>query len=241
MLEKFPSMVAAATFIVLSLAVTHEWGYYAQFDPHIQGLVAPSDYLKSALLWLPTIAITYFVMATLTVLQWRAADFNLRPQRGEWMLHLVGLNFVALSAISFFYNSPIEAWTVYSIAIAYLWSLIVGYVARHEEVPKRFTFGALLLIMFLPTGLAFAYSFGTSEGRRDLSKRNEPTYTLTIKGKYERTRPVILLRALDKGALVRDQNEVQFYGWGDVLSLQLSPQPSDSSHSCRLFGVHCKP
>jgi len=241
MLDKFPSMVAAATFVVLSLSVTHEWGYYAQFDPHIQGLVAPSDYLKSALLWLPTIAITYFVMATLTVLQWRAEDFRFGPQRGQWLVHLIGLNFVALAAIAFFYNSPVDAWIIYSIAIAYVWSQIVGYVTKHDEVPKRVTFGALALIMFLPMGLAFAYSSGVGEGRRDLSKRNEPTYTLTSKGKDERTRPVILLRALDKGALVRDQGDVQFYGWGDVLSLQLSPKPSDNSHGCQFFGFRCEP
>jgi hypothetical protein len=166
MLDKFPSTVAAATFIVLSLAVTHEWGYYAQFDPHIQGLVAPSDYLKSALLWLPTIAITYFVMATLTVLQWRAADFRFGPQRGQRIVHLTGIGFVVLSALASFDSSPVEAWLVYSIPIAYVWSQIVGYLVRHEEVAKRFTFGALMLTLFLPMGLASAYSSGLSEGRR---------------------------------------------------------------------------
>jgi tellurite resistance protein TehA-like permease len=240
MLDKFSSMVAAATFVVLSLAVTHEWGYYAQFDPHIQGLVAPSDYLKSALLWLPTIAITYFVMATFTVLQWRAEDFRFGPQRGQWMVHLVGVNFLALAILSFFVSLPVDAWLVYSIAIAYVWSQIVGYVARHEEVPKRFTFGALVLIMFLPMGLAFAYSSGVREGSRDLFQRNEPTYTMISKGKEERTRSVILLRALEKGALVRDQADVQFYGWGDVLTLQLSPKPADHPHGCQLFGIRCK-
>jgi hypothetical protein len=242
MLDKFPSMVAAATFIVLSLAVTHEWGYYSVFDPHIQGLVTPSDYLKSALLWLPAIVITYFIMATLTLLEWRASDFRFgeRSRASKWITHILGVNFVVLSLISFFYSTPVEGWFVYSIAIAYVWSQIMEYMFSHHEVLSRFTLAAVLLVLFMPIGLSFAYASGMTEGRRDLLQRNEPTYTLTSKGKDERTRPVILLRALEMGALVRDQADVQFYGWGDVLMLQLSPKPSDQSHSCQFFGIRCK-
>jgi hypothetical protein len=76
MLDRFPSLIAASTFLVLSLSVTHEWGYYSQFDQHIQALVSPSDYFSSALLWLPYVAVAYFLLTALTVLQWRLEGFR---------------------------------------------------------------------------------------------------------------------------------------------------------------------
>jgi hypothetical protein len=111
MLDRFPSLLAASTFLVMSLSVTHEWGYYSQFD-HIQALVSPSDYFSSALLWLPYIAVTYFVLAVVTMLQWRLEGFKflsvMRPRRVTY--HLAGAMVILLAVGGFFVTPPPEVW-----------------------------------------------------------------------------------------------------------------------------------
>ena len=83
------------------------------------------------------------------------------------------------------------------------------------------TFSTVIVGIFLPMLLFFAYSTGLVEGKRDLA-RNDPTYTLISKGKEEQSHTVILLRILDKGLLVRDRTDIQFYGWPDMSTFRMT-------------------
>jgi hypothetical protein len=239
MLDRFPSLLAASTFVVLSLSVTHELGYYSQFDQHIQALVSPADYFSSALLWLPYIAVTYFVFAALTMLQLRLDDFKfLGGKKRGLSYHMLGASVVALAIAGFFVTPSPGVWYSYGTAASYVWAILFSYIVTHENVASRMSFATVIVGIFLPILLFFAYSTGLVEGKRDLS-RNDPTYTLISKGKEEQSHSVVLLRALDKGLLVRDRADIQFFGWPDISTFRMTPSPSDRTHACLVLGILC--
>ena len=48
MLDRFPTILVASTFLVLSLAVSHEWGYFSIVGVHFRGKMTAYDYFASA-------------------------------------------------------------------------------------------------------------------------------------------------------------------------------------------------
>jgi hypothetical protein len=182
MLDRFPSLLAASTFVVLSLSVTHEWGYYSQLDPHLQALVSPTDYFSSALLWLPYIAVTYFILAVLTVLQWRLEDFQFpRSGRHSKGYTVMGVTCLFLALVGFLTTPPHQAWSLYAVAGTFLWASIFLFVIDHHSVSKHLTASTAFVAIFFPIALMFSYSFGVYDGKSDLL-RSEPKYGLVSKG-----------------------------------------------------------
>src|ERR1700693_950670 len=98
--------------------------YYSQFDQHIQALVSPSDYFSSALLWLPYVAVIYFVLTALTVLQWRLEDFRYfrrgRPVGKSY--DVLGALVILIAIDGFFVTPPPGVWYSYGLAASYVWA-----------------------------------------------------------------------------------------------------------------------
>ena len=242
MLDRFPSLLAMATFFVLSLAVTHEWAYYSIIGSHFQSLMSPTDYLSSALLWLPYIAVTWAIMGILTALQWRIEGFTfpIRNRIDSISLHILGITVVVSAVVTFLLVPPdITSQFAYGLAFCYVWTVLLGYFVSHEAIRSRLTFGAAMILNLTPILFVLSYTEGLYTAKRDLMK-TEPTYQFQST-KDAPLRSVVLLRNLDKGVLVQGTDrEVQFYKWSDITEIShTAPIAEPKSHACQLFGWFC--
>ena len=61
--DKLPQIVAGVSFMVLILAIVHEYAYFAVVGAQYQSLMSATDYLVSALSWMPLFAIVLFIVA----------------------------------------------------------------------------------------------------------------------------------------------------------------------------------
>src|SRR5262245_59933068 len=106
MLDKFPSLLAVATLLVVSLAVAHEWAYYSEIGIHFQSLVSPTDYLSSTLVWLPYTVFPVLIGSGLSALQqsvkhsgpdaWSARVDKINKKMLWIGLHFFGIGFILL-------------------------------------------------------------------------------------------------------------------------------------------------
>src|SRR4051794_700759 len=62
-LDKLPQIVAGVSFFVLVLAIVHEYAYFAVVGAQYQSLMSATDYLVSALSWMPLLEIALFIDA----------------------------------------------------------------------------------------------------------------------------------------------------------------------------------
>jgi len=237
MLDKFPSVLAATTFLILSLSVVHEWGYYSELGARFQTLVSAADYLSTALLWLPYIAIGWLVSALLSLLQLRTG--TLSHSRATFGFHFIGAVSFLLSLFAFFFLPPWLAWLAYiSFLGGYLWIMLYRYVTDHHYIRPLVNRPALYIGAIAPIAVALAYFTGVNSAIIDLSTK-EQISELVVKGGDEQPHIVVLLRLLDKGPLVREGFQVEFYDWREIVSVRSLVMPSNQSHSCRIFQILC--
>lgn len=136
-----------------------------------------------------------------------------------------------------FFGTPASASNAYGLSLAYIWSGFLGYVLTHNEIEPHVKPLPALAASILPLLFIMAYSFGVVDARSDLV-RSETRAELFIKlGKDEQPQrhEIVVLRLLDKGALVREGLQIEFFDWKDVASLRAIVIPFEDSHSCKDF------
>jgi hypothetical protein len=238
MLDRFPTILVASTFLVLSLAVSHEWGYFSIVGVHFRGLMTAYDYFASALLWLPYIFLIFFVLTIYELIGLRMRDFR-RTTGKDWFFHITGVLFLIQGFAAFLFAPPRGVGWPYTLALYYLWALFCYYVFNHEWIATNLNLGGILLAATAPMLLAFTYVTGVGEGYSDLAKQGR-LYSLQP-NKDSPSRLVSVLRNFEKGILVRGETrEIEFYKWSDITTFAyVPPEPSNRSHACQRLGVLC--
>src|ERR1700730_5272203 len=66
-IDKLPQIIAGATFLVFVLAFVHEFAYFQVVGSQFQSLMTATDYLVSAISWMPFIGLVLFIV-TLAIL-----------------------------------------------------------------------------------------------------------------------------------------------------------------------------
>jgi hypothetical protein len=90
--------------------------------------------------------------------------------------------------------------------------------------------------------LLLVYAYGISTGYSDLKKSTD-VYAIVQKEKPENVRQLVLLRAFDKGILVRDfaAQRIEFIKWDDINSIsRLLTTEKTVGYLCLWFGIVCR-
>jgi hypothetical protein len=192
------------------------------------------DYLVTTLFWLPGIVLTLLVMTVL--------DLKFPPPKSgknfSVQHHIIGILFLIPGVVSFFTGRTDAGYIPQLLGLLYLWTVFFAWRLKKSSLKYNAEASPILVLLLAPMSLAFAFTVGVESGYRDM-KRTEPTYQLRVKGRTDV--PVVMLRALDKGALAREMSSsrVNFHRWENIEFFARDVPPTLTSQSCRYFGFLC--
>lgn len=241
-------LIASITFSVLILAFSHEWAYFSIVGEHFQSAMGVYDYFQASILWLPYLAIALFIYALMTLLEYRARHFNVRPPfsenwfidyfRADRTMFFFGIVFLLGGAVGFFVV-PLGSDLIGMIELPlfFLWGIICAYIFSNTRVKEVFTIQMVLAMIFAPMLLLIAVFGGFSDGYKDLQSFTRP---YKIKFATNDESYVQLLRVMDRGLLAREGEVFRFYKWDEVKSFSRVVQSRETrTMACRLLSYFC--
>jgi hypothetical protein len=236
LLEKFATVVGAATLALLLFAVCHEYGYFSVIGSQFQTFVSTTDYFTNATQW-----IVFAVWMGFSWVNWRGIeDPDYYPSFSMgWKGWILPGIFVLLFVFEFFTGSGFNNVPIFFFLL-YLWltfgTKIVPFAGSADENQR--TIRKSLIIA--PILIVVAFIVGQMKGTTALTTVDDP-FKIKIKGGEDRQR--ILLRNLDKGLLVRSpaHERIEFIRWDQIEEItKASPAVRLESYSCRFFAVWCR-
>jgi hypothetical protein len=249
-IEKSPQIFALVTFLVLVLAIIHEFAYFAVVGPQFQSLMTATDYLVSALSWMPTLGIAILVLTILSLafLRWtggRPVD-QMRIESKQYRRFSLVMDTIfggafsgAVAGAVILFGNPYDLRFAQSAVALALVTFFI-WLGKREIFENVFTplvilfVGLFLLLMFN------AYVTGRVDGYLALTNQQN-VHNLKLKDSSSETK-VSVLRLLSEGVLARklDEQKVLFYRWDWIEALSLDFVPPDSrSLACRELNFSC--
>jgi hypothetical protein len=78
-LEKAPQLIAAVTAVILCMSVVHDAGYFLVIGREYQWFMSPTDYIASAITWLPLVLLSVTLVGMLQLALGAALKFRNAP------------------------------------------------------------------------------------------------------------------------------------------------------------------
>jgi hypothetical protein len=243
-----PAIVGGVSATSLLLSATHEWAYFDVIGSKYQSLMTITDYFGAAVEWLPAV-ILMMVFATIIGLFGVAASMTLagsETTRFKWGFTAgAATPIVTIAAYSSLFLPSYDLSASFGVAAAAAVLLIMLIVIWRPHLTNALTkrhLGAFSLgmIVVAPCMFAVAYLLGLNSAYDDMRTPSHVFAVATVE--HPTTRPVIVLRDLQNGILIRlpAANRNEFVRWEDVKGLSnLSFEPPPYSRSCMWFGFLC--
>jgi hypothetical protein len=237
-LDHFAAILGALTLALLLTSIVHEYGYFWMIGRNFQTLLATSDYLTNAVLWLPWVL--FVVLGNLR-------GFYSKPPKwwtvGDWRGWKAKLA-LTLAILLLVWNVVLSEWPPNAMVILYFVMVIAAWWSR---VYTRFywpvdgldeinsIYRKVLLVG--PPFLLAVFFFGWMQGGIDVESTSDP-YLVKFKDR-EHAEPRILLRSFDRGLLMRNavSNRVEFHKWDEVVTLERVSGKKENPLLCRLFFI----
>jgi hypothetical protein len=234
-LDNFAAVLGTATIGLLLLSVSHEYGYFWIVGSRFQTFLSTTDYFSNAILWLPVLLLVFNAYIDWGVLFGKRTysfGVNWKWKLVYWVM-LLGWPVVAVFIMR-------ESYTLtYALPIIVLWLGVVAVQLPYANADSETLQLVHRAMVATPVIALIAFSEGVQQGQNALETYSEP-YQVELKagGKLNR----IVLRAFDKGVLVRDpaESRVEFVRWDDMQGIsRLAPPSSKEPFSCAWFNVNC--
>lgn len=229
-LESIPSAATAISLVVLTLAVIHETAFFLVVGYQLQALMSPTDYLFSALWWLPWVIVSTFLGYLIPVPASRKtraivekeeesrtsdeiialAAVRKRIKRITFAILIFALALLVLSL--FFVDWSRAAWVPLLVFVCSM--ALLFYITKIGFIP--FSQAYLVVAIMVPTFIASSIWWGVREGFTALEQVKE-TYIFKFNGDdVEHNWPIV--RNLSRGVIVHDvlNNRVSFYKWENI-------------------------
>jgi hypothetical protein len=253
-----PTFAAASSFAVLLLAFIHEWAYFLAVGPQFQLLLSPSDYLNSAIGWLPALIVMAFVMMAIDLGGRRMMGFvtddeitlkikthYAKERWKRWIAtaahNLIPISLFSLGLFDLLFDNPYNiGFGSYTMAAA--WGFFCSWVYRHEYISSAVPHKALIWMMVVPALFVLAFATGKA---RAFSALDGFGSVYIVKSKYDDSeKHYIVLRNLSRGLLVRDAiaHRIAFIRWEDVTAFAAKAPIVDATpRICSWFHLKCPP
>lgn len=229
----FGYIIIFVTAVGFICSLTYNWGYFWLFDAGIQ-VLSIGDILTSYSLWVPGVG---------TLLCGYMFDMYIEQASKRWLnsskkgrviskkiievshsLLLTAALFILISFILLgFTYRPILVW----ISCTYVLASIIWHVRISKILLNRHSQFNLTIFMSVLVALSLLFMLGMDRALSE-SKLNVANANLYFKPKNERAEPVILLRHLEKGLLVKeiDRKNYILYSWDDIRSVEILTEKS---------------
>jgi hypothetical protein len=251
MFDKLPQLIAGATFLVLTLAIVHEVAYFAVVGWQFQSLMSATDYLVSALSWMPLVLISFLVVAVLSLAFVRFTEgrspTELRSSTDKRFRVLASVmdTFFGFTAAFAFAVSAILFGNLYQLylaqgLVAIATVTFLFWLGKFQLFERALTFPIILLLSLLVGLFTISFVAGRGDGYRDLTT-NRNIHAVTLKSSPESVN-MSVLRLLNAGVLARkpEEQKILFIRWDQIEVLSLEFTKLDTrSLICRLVGWDC--
>jgi hypothetical protein len=251
MIDRLPQVIAGVTFFVLALAITHEFAYFAVVGPQFQSLMTATDYLGSALSWMPLLAVLLFFtsLGFLAFVRWsggrspqqlRSESKGYRRVSGVMDTIFGAAGTGGMAASVFLFGNWYELGFAQGLASVSLASFLL-WLRQFELFERVITLPVYLFAAGVPVLMLNAFVTGRSDGYRALTNQ-EHVHNVKLKDAADETK-MSVLRLLSDGVLARklDDRKVVFFRWDRVEALTLDFEPPDSkSLVCRKLNYGCR-
>lgn len=254
LLKYTPATIAAISFAVLCLAVTHEWAYFLVVGTQFQALMSATDYFTSSLFWLPLIIIGITGAALINLVLRRLENFrteeeiaaSFKSPKQAWRARrlpevLSTTLIICLGLFQLIFENVYQIG-VLSVAFGIAWLWLFIWIIKHEKVGKVVSRPTSFLLLFAPSLCVFAFFNGLSEGFLALTTV-KAVYVVKLKDEpHERNWSV--LRTLSAGPIARDlvDNRILFVRWENISFFAARVAvPDTRSIACRIADFRCPP
>ena len=248
--EILSKAAAVVTFLVLWLAFFYEFGFFTIVGRQLQNLLSGSDYLASAVLWLPATAFFSMIGLGIALTFSRADHFltgaeikKVNPKRyylNNFPFDLTYYMLIGVGFLQILFGNPYDL-SAGALTLAFLWLTFSSWFLRHDRLKDILNIPIVLIIIFAPVLTMIAYLNGISEGYRAVTQVGN-VFSLKLK-EVATPSNVQLYRSLASGVIVRDpvQSRIVFYRWDSLASISVRvAAPKPIPLSCRVIGINCQ-
>ena len=252
MLGGIPTAAAIGSLGVLWLAVVHELAYFGVVAPQFISLMSATDYVASAISWLPSMGFFLVAGFLLSLFMRRAEGFRSdeelsRQVRSTWAAwwHVKGpivfltWSVLLFGALSLVFLDIYTSGILISFFLAIVWFKVVEWFFDRDG-PLTVSPVFVIVTQGFPALLILVYFHGLVDGYKDLN-RFQRTHVFKMKND-DVERNAILLRSLAVGLIVRDapRGRVTLLKWDDVSAISFRSEAVDTrSLFCRIAGRGC--
>lgn len=242
--------LGATTSLLASLV--YDWGFFSALN--LSFLEVPSslsDHVRSALLWFPKVfvslgAIFVFEMLTRRIERGMSEDELIKSSPDpQWTRKfregpLRFLSYVSVFVIVGYILAGVFFLQLLPLALCTLWFAFSAWAQSAPLILARRPLALRLAGHFVPPIAIWLYFAGYAEAARLYDSTTEPAKLTTTSSVVE---AVVLLRLLEKGALVRENStSVAFRPWSEIKHIETpgryTPTPGIL---CTWFHVGCVP
>jgi hypothetical protein len=257
-LEDGPKFVAALSFCLLALTVFHDWGYFWIIGSKFQTLQTPYDFVANSIAWLPeSLAIIglYAVISNIVfarLVRRRVSTPNagsLAERRREirksfralvvmrWTSLIGAISVAALAYVLRFPGGVLFGCGAFALLYIFF-AMPVLLSRRFKEISGEWRF----VLFSMPFVVYLAFISGTAEAIVAISNFAN---VYSIAKKDGSKLQILLLRNLDKGALVYDlaAQQALFIRWDDLTTIGhpvIFPRRHQNTLLCTISPYGCE-
>lgn len=222
-------IICFVTAVGFVCSLTYNCGYFWPFDAGVR-ILSIGDILTSYTLWVPglgTLLFCYCLELFLQHIENKEHIIKFRKHQ-KLLKELLGIPhiilFIAMLAlfISYilfgFHFRPIVVW----FSLFYILLSLYGYLASSKFFAGRQNRLILGIFFFVLVALSLMFTLGMDKAR-EISKFNSPNANLFFIFEKQVAYPVILLRHLEKGLLVKevDKSDYILFTWDDLSRVEI--------------------
>lgn len=244
-LEKFPSIIAAFSFAALSVVVAYEWGYFGVVGRDFQSYFTTYDYFSDLIVASGPAFVVMLIIVVVQIALYRKDNFK-KPGKpksiigkwfDEWSLETIYL-VLAITAILFSDQTRLSA---FYLLLAFIYIRVANYILSYDALKPHRLQPLGLATVILPAMMIASYGVGRDGAYSDLANLRFE-HELRLKNTLA-SRPIHLLRLLDKGALIVEagSSTIDFIPKEEIVLLrQALPTWEKRSLACRYWAWGCK-
>jgi len=257
-MKALPSLEAAGKLIgvigvaLLILSVAHDYFFLIALHLSFNEVATTiSDHVRSAIVWLPKVALFMFAMLVYELLMRRVEggrteqeliDTSPTPRFTKWFRFSANAAFVVLAVLIVLTTTLLTA-SLHGLFLGFmlLWGFLSFSVVQHPRMGAGFTATGARAFIIVPLAVAYVGSFGYGGGERMLTAKT-PEWDVGIKTENgTEHRQLTGIRTFGTTVVTVDTGQrVSVVPSERIQTVTRIPQPDDRTPNlCRWFGVLC--
>jgi hypothetical protein len=246
-LEKAPQLIAAVTAVILCMSVVHDAGYFLVIGREFQSFMSPTDYIASAITWLPLVLLSVAFVGMVQLALGRRSNFEtrripLKSKRATMTATkavIAVVLYIALCGLVCFGENLVTGPDMFLILLFFPWLFFWGWILSHEKLRRYIGMRGVFLTLIGVPFMAEIFCMGVRDASSAvLSEARE--FSLTVS--TDAPKIIIVLRNIDRGVIFREpaSNTIAFVKWSDIRSLsRIGVHVDQRPVSCQTLSWHC--